>query len=345
MKKQNLIYIILAAVLFFDIPVYAQTSSEAASYMGEISEPFGKMKNETWAYLKAVTRGKSARKIDSKRQALLTELNNSKSSLSKKSGFQGDNSLKLAVVEYMDISYKVLNEDFDKIMDMEDIAEQSYDLMEAYLLAKETASKTLDKASDDYNEVYKAFANEYGVNIVEGEADKKSLKIKQASESLGYYNDYYLIFFKSYKQEAYALDALGNGDISGIEQNANSLVEVSVEGIEKARVSQGFHGDNSLKYGTQEVLAFYKNEGEKDFKVITDFHIKKSNFERLQKVIDSKSKKDKTQQDLDQYNKAVAEYNEAINQYNQTIESMNKKRTESLKAWNKRVQDFFDKHS
>ena len=84
MKKQNLIYIILAAVLFFDIPVYAQTSSEAASYMGEISEPFGKMKNETWAYLKAVTRGKSARKIDSKRQALLTELNNSKSSLSKK---------------------------------------------------------------------------------------------------------------------------------------------------------------------------------------------------------------------------------------------------------------------
>lgn len=75
------------------------------------------------------------------------------------------------------MTYTVLKEDFDKILDMEDIAEQSYDFMEVYVLAKELANN---------------------ITLVEGEMDKKSQKINKASNVLEYYNDVYLIFFKSY---------------------------------------------------------------------------------------------------------------------------------------------------
>ena len=38
------------------------------------------------------------------------------------------------------------------------------------------------------------------------------ITIRKASESLSYYNQVYLIFFKCYKQEAYVLDAMQRND-------------------------------------------------------------------------------------------------------------------------------------
>ena len=49
-----------------------------------------------------------------------------------------------SVVRYLELSYAVLNNDYAKIMDMEEISEQSYDAMEAYMLAQQIANDKME---------------------------------------------------------------------------------------------------------------------------------------------------------------------------------------------------------
>lgn len=343
MKYPNLILSILV-MIFINASGYAQNSMEAARYMSEITKPIEEMKGETWQYLKAVTRGRGARKVEAKRQKLIKEISNAKSQTSAVKPYSGDGSLRQASLDYLGMLNTVLKEDYDKILDMEAIAEQSYDLMEAYLTAQEKAGEKLDEAGDKFNAAQKSFADKFEVNLLESEGDKKDQKIKKASDALAYYNRIYLIFFKSYKQEAYVLAAMNNGDINGMEQNAGSLVSVSEEGLEKLKAINAFKGDVKLREMAKRMMVFYKKEGESYFPSQVDFYVKKDNFEKVQKMIESKGKK-KTQQDVDQFNKAAKEYNEAVNKYNQTNDKGNSERTQLFNEWNKKVEEFFDSHA
>lgn len=147
-------------LLSASLPVKAASPVE---YMSSLMVPLEKTKDDTWNYLKAVTRGRGGRKVESARQDLLAQLKSSKFEVKKKAAYESDVSLRDAVVNYLELSYIVLKEDFDKILDMEDIAEQSYDLMEAYLLAKEKANDKLSSAFDSVVTVQAAFAEKYGI--------------------------------------------------------------------------------------------------------------------------------------------------------------------------------------
>jgi len=323
----------------------AQTTTEAVEYMNEVFGPITELKGETWQYLKAVTRGKGARKVENKRQNLINKIKTEKTEASRVKGFHGDETVKNAVIQYLDMSYTVLKEDFGKILDMEDIAEQSYDAMEAYLLAKEKANEKLHDAFDVVAKAQTDFAAANEIELLEADEDKTTEKINKASAALKYYNEVYLIFFKCYKQEAYIIDAQQRNDVNAIEQNNNSLVAFAEEGIDKVKKLENYLNDPSLKNAAREILTFYLNEAEKDFPSIVDFYLKKDNFEKVRKMVDSKSKKDKTQEDIDKYNKAMEEYNAAVQTYNNSNNTMNEKRGKSLDSWNKKVEGFFDVHT
>ena len=319
---------------------YGQSPVE---HMNELTASFANVKQDTWKYLKAVTQGKKAKKIEKTREALLSQYKEEKKNVLKIK----NSSLKDAVIQYLDMCYTVLKEDFDKILDMEDIAEQSYDLMEAYLMAKQKAGEKLDEAFEDYKMAEKDYALANNITLVDGEEvkDKVSKKIEKASDALVYYNKIFLIYFKPFKQEAYALDALNRQDISSVEQNANSLGNFAEEGFEKLKKAGTYRGYAGLKTAAYKYLTFYKAESEKDFPVIVDFYLKKETFEKAQENINSKSKKSRTQKDIDDYNAASNEYNKAVNVYNEKINSMNKRRTELFNEWNKTVEHYFQTYS
>ena len=78
---------------------------------------------------------------------------------------------------------------------------------------------------------------------------------------------------------------------------------------------------------------------------MVDYYIKADNFEKVRNAFEGKSKKQRTQADVDQYNKAVNEQNAAIAKLNASNEQSNTLRNKKLNAWNKAVEAFFDKHS
>jgi hypothetical protein len=228
---------------------------------------------------------------------------------------------------------------------MEAVAEESYDAMEAYILANKRANKKLTNAFDELKEVEESYAEKNNITLLEGEKDRKSEKIENASDMLNYYNKVYLVFFKVYKQEAYVLAAQQNKDIAAFEQNVNALKMEANEALKKLDTMSGYEGSKELIAAAKKAVEFYKDEAENEFPKVTDFNIKKDNFEKANEIMESKKKKNRTQEDVDKFNKAVKEYNKAANSINETNESMNKARSEMLDEWNDSVEAFFKANS
>lgn len=323
----------------------AQDGSSSVTYMDELLGSVDELKNETWAYLKSVTRGQNARRVEKKRKKLISEIKSVRKTVSKFDAYENDGSLKDALFEYLDMTYSVLKEDYDKILDMEEIAEQSYDLMEAYMTAQELASKKMEEASDKLTEAQKIFAANNNINLIEGELDKKSEKIKKAGEAVSYYNDFFLLNFKCQIQETYVLEAMERGDVSSVEQNKSALLSYVNENRAILDTFPTLEDDRQLIDACLVLMDFYEREANEYFSKVTDYFIEKENFKRVQNQFNSISEYDRTQEDVDRFNEAVNKINQAVNKYNSIMEASNKERAQQLKQWNKEVDDFLSNHS
>ena len=175
--------------------------------------------------------------------------------------------------------------------------------------------------------------------------DRKSEKIEEASDMLNYYNKVYLIFFKVFKQEVYVLAAQQTQDIIAFEQNVNALAMEANEALAKLDTMSSYNGDKELIEAAKRVMEFYKEEAEKEFPKVSDFYIKKDNFDKANEIMETKKKKDRTQEDIDKFNSAVKEYNEAAGSNNETNENLNKNRSKMLDEWNKSVESFYKEHT
>lgn len=320
-----------------------QKFANAGEYLQYMNNESKKITKDMWDYTSAVTHGKSARKVENKRKEVLNTIKEAQSRISQMPGYDGDKSLRDSVKAYLKLSHIVLAEDYEKIMDMEEVAEQSYDMMEAYLLAQEKASDKLDAAGESLEEQQKLFAGQHNINLVENK-DKISLKLESAGKVIQYYNSVYLIFFKSYKQEAYMLEALGKSDVNGIEQNKNALMSTSAKGIESLDTIKAFKGDPSLKACCKEMLAFYKLEANTKVPEMIDYFLKNENFNKMKTALEAKPQSQRSKEEIDQYNKAIKELNESMTKYNNVNQELYKKRSELLNKWNASVQSFMDKH-
>ena len=255
--------------------------------------------------------------------------------------YEGSSTYRDAVVKFLDINETVMNEDFGKLMDLEEVSEQSYDAMEAYFLAKDIANQKLQDAGDELNVAEKAFAEKNGITLTESESDLGK-KIKAAGEVFSYHREIYLIFFKAYKQEAYLIAAMGSKDVASIEQNRDALIKASKEGLEKLEKQEAFKGNKSLIYECQKVLKFYIDEAENDTKLLTDFVVENDKVAKANAALSKK--KERTQKDVDEFNKMVEAVNKKSTSLNQQMEKSNNKRSQLLDGWNNSTLQFTSKY-
>lgn len=342
---KNITFLIFCFLLPVPGLVTAQTTPGAVEYMEELLLAFQEMEGAKWKYLKAVTRGRSARKVEKRRGQLISEYANAITQARKVRSFEKDTLLKPALLEYLKLTKTVLKEDYDKILDMEAIAEESYDAMEAYIMVQRKTDEKFQAAADLLEEGQEAFATEHSIDIVEGESSKRASKINKASEALNHYNDVFLIFFKSNVQETYFLEAMAVGDLTAMDQSASALSSYAEEGIAELNEVKLIKNDFALTNAAKNLLKFYKIECDTDLKRILDFYIVADDFEKVNKKFEAIKKSKRTQADINKINKASEAYNRGVSQINSTIDRNNKKRDTALKAWNKAVQAFFDRNS
>ncbi len=329
--------LILGGIMLLQVYVKAQDYDNAGSYMDIISKQNENISKKFLSYNSAAAHGKRARKVESLRMKLLDEVQEARMNISGMPSFKGDKSLRDTSVSFMKLYYNILNEDYSKIINLEDIAEQSYDDMEAYLMAQELVDKKLEEGNDKMVRTQREFAKKNNITLIETSNDIDDM-MRQVGEVNSYYHQVYLLFFKPYNQEANMLEAMQKNNITGMEQNKSSMARYAQEGIQKLSSLQPFQGDNSLITACRKMLDFYISEGEK-MQALSDYFLTKERFEKIQKEFEKKSEPSK--QEVDAYNKSVNDINSASKAYNSTNQEINKQRNEFLNDWNRSVNSFF----
>lgn len=322
--------------------LFAQSPSEAADYMANFSTSYSQIQQDMWDYTRSVSHGKNARKVEKRRFELIASSDLALKNAQKAKPYYNDASYRDSVVKFFTVMNLVLREDYAKLVDMEEVAEQSYDLMEAYMLAKELASQKQKDAAEMVNAEQKKFAEKNNVNLIESSSELSG-KMEIAGMVYKHYNAVYLIFFKSNKQELYLMDAIGKSDVSAIEQNRNSLISTVDEGREKLKTVELYENDKSMIDVTNQLFDFYAEEA-KSMDLVLDYFMKGENFQKVKSAFESKKEKDRTKEDVDGYNKAVNELNSAVNAYNAQNDRLNKKRAELIDNWNKTGLKFTSTH-
>jgi hypothetical protein len=329
-----------AAVFQFS-NVFSQESP--AQHMDVLSNREEILSQKYMSYINEVAHGSRARKMEKRREDLVNSVRESIREAGKVRPYKGDVSLREAYKEYWTVLLSVFNEDYHKIVDMEEVAEQSYDAMEAYLLIQEKASQRLNEAYDKVPAAYSAFAERHGIRLVEGQKSKLSRKLDQAGLVNKYYNQIYLIYFKSTVQEGMMVEGLGKSDINAVEQARSSMEKYATEGLQRLDTVKTFKNDGSVITACRKVLEFQKSEAQKA-PAFTAFLSKVDEFNKIKKAYDAKPQAKRTQSDIDTYNKAVGDYNSAINEYNKLNNELNTGRTKVMEHWERTRKQFLDRH-
>jgi hypothetical protein len=336
-------HILLGLGLACGSMTFAQGAKTPVEYMNQISQEFTAIQSATWEYTRSVAKNKGARKVEKNRAELVQTISAALARVKKVPAFEGETYFKDSTIAFLELHKIVVSQDYEKIMNLEDISEQSYDLMEAYMLAQEIAGDKLSEAGDRIEQVEHKFADEHKITLIAAK-DKTSEKLKNASEVYDYYNPVYLIFFKSYKQEAYLMEALNRGDVAAMEQNKSTLSKTAVEGLGQITEVHAYKSDGTLVKACEDILKFYQEEADEKFQVLIDFQTTKTGFDKAKAALDAKKEKDRTQNDIDAFNQLVGEFNKATNDYNKTIQELNANRTKFLNNWNNSSSNFTSRH-
>lgn len=336
------LYFVIFSLFILNFCAAAQDYTVPVEYMNAISQQREGISKKFMAYVSASAHRKRAKKVDALRAKLLDEVQEAKMNISGLPSFKGDKSYRDTTVNFLKLYYNVLNDDYSKIINMEEIAEQSYDAMEAYMMAQEMVNKKLEEGNDKMKLATETFAAKNNITLNKDQTELGE-KITQVHEVNKYHTQIYLIFFKPYKQENYLIEAVSKNNITGIEQNKSSLLRYAQEGLEKLKSIKAFEGDNNLLSACKTVLNFYVKEVNDKMNTVSEFYLTKERFETIKKEFEKKSSPSKAE--VDTYNKAVKDINTASDAFNNTNQSLNKERTDVLNEWNKAVNAFFDEHT
>lgn len=337
--KQTLLSLLLLAISLTAAGQEFKTPAEYLSFIGKESKP---ITANTWKYTKAVAHSKSARKIDATRKNLIKSIQNaSKKIAAAKDGYKGDIEYRDQLLAYFAISEKYINEEYDKIIDMQEVAEQSYDYMEAYITARDLVNQKINEEVDKLNANQKIFANKYGMQIGEDDSELGK-KMAISNEVFKHQSDMYLIFFKVNITDMNMMKALEAKDLGSLQQNASALEQYALEGLEKIKAAKPYKNDPMLVNATKKVLEFYKKQAVEYTPAVTNFIMLTQKVEETKKTLESKSAPSK--EEVAAFNKLVNEVNKEAGNYNKLNTKYYQDKTNLINAWNQAGENFVTKH-
>ena len=338
--RRCVLFLIFA--ILFSSKGHSQMIENAGDYMTAMSNAQVEMDQKYMAYVSASAHSRRARKIERLRTQALESINNAKYKTIDLPKYKGDNSLRQASIDYIQFCYRIFNEDYSKIVNMEEIAEQSVDQMQAFLLLEEKASEKLHEAYDNLIKAEKDFAAKYSVNLVDTKNDLSD-KMGTAGKLNSYCDRVYILFFKCNWEDGQLFNALNSHKLNDAEQARNSVISFAQQGLEllKTDSMRTFQGNPTLAAGCREALLFYSAMAKNDIPKLTDFYLKQENFDKIKSSLEAKGSA-KTKEDVDQNNKAVKDINASVNNFNTLNQELNKSRQEVVQNWENTEKSFRD---
>ncbi len=338
--KLRFTFVLLFTVLF----TFAQDFKTPVDYLNYLGKEQQTIAKSTWKYTSAVAHSTSARRIDATRKQLVKSIQTSSKKIEAlKNGYKGDVDFRDKLLAYLYFAEKNINEEYSKIIDMQDVAQQSYDFMEAYILTRDLVNKKLDDELEKVSLAQNEFADKYNITL-SSEESELGKKIKLSNEVFDYHTVMFLIFFKVNITDIQLTNAANMRDIAAMEQNASSLSKFADEGLEKIKGIAPYKKDDSLINETKRALLFYKKVAEDFTPKVVSYLMFQDKFENAKKTMEAKNQNDRTKEEIENFNAMVKQINKEIATYNKLIASNDQEKTNVLNNWNAAGDGFISQH-
>ena len=95
---------------------------------------------------------------------------------------------------------------------------------------------------------------------------------------------------------------------------------------------------------TKKALEFYKKQAESYVPKVVDFYMFNDKFENAKKSMESKSKKDLTKDEIDNYNSMVKQINKEVENYNKNNNSNFQDKQNAVNSWNITGENFISRY-
>lgn len=340
--KYKFLLLSLLGFLIVSFSSSAQEMDNPGNYITAFSKTTETMDAKYMAYISAAAHGRRARKVEKLRQEVLDNITDCRYKMIDLPMYKGDNSLRQARIEYVKLLYIIFSQDYKKIVDVEELSEQSVDEMQAYLLLQEKVRQKLAEGWGELDNVTKSFAAKYHVTLSHQETPLGQ-KLETADKLDKYSNAVYLAFFKCNWEDNQMVKAMNDKKVNDIEQSRSALANFAVQDLKTLDTIKPFEGDASLVASCRRALQFYQQEAEKDIPKMIDFYLKEEEFEKLKKSMDSKAS-NRSKEDVDAYNKALNEFNASVKVFNLTNQKVNTSRSQAVNDFNESEKKFSDVH-
>lgn len=343
MNRNRSVTLLLFTILMLSrATVQAQDLDNPGNYISAISKARGDMDSKYMQYVSYAAHGRRARKVEKLRQEVLDNIDQSRYKTTDLPYYKGDNSLRQAAIDYIKMCYIIFSEDYKKIVNMEELAEQSVDEMQAYLLLQDAINQKLQEAWSNLDKAQNDFATKYNV-ILSKDESPLGAKMQAADHLDKYVNTVFLVFFKCNWEDNQMVKAMNDKKTGDMEQARNALSAYAADGLKALDTVKPYEGDASLVAACRRALLFYQKAADKDVPKLTDFYVKQEEFDKLQKAFDAKGSS-RTKDDVNAYNKAVNDINASVKGFNQTNQQLNNDRAQTLNDWNDTEKKFTDEH-
>jgi hypothetical protein len=331
-------------LLFICTKSIAQAFSQPAEYLEFMSQESELIAKSTWKYTLAVAHSKSPRKIDNTRKGLVKSIQNTRKKIENlKDGYKGDIEYRDQMIAYLTISENHINADYDKIIDLQEVAEQSYDYMEAYILARELINNKINAELDKLNTNQKLFANKYGMQVSESKTEL-SKKMVISNEVFSNQTELYLIFFKTNSTDSNLMKAIAAKDLSAIQQNTAALEQFVAEGFEKLKTFKAYKNDPELVNATKKAMDFYQKEATEYVPKVLSFLMLNEKMTESNAAINNKEVKSRSKEAIDTFNKLVNEVNKEVGNYNKLNAKYTNEKNLMVNNWSAASTRFVSKH-
>jgi hypothetical protein len=292
----------------------------------------------------ASARNSSKKKIEKKREQAVDSILICQNNVNHLSSYKGDNSLRQSSINYIQLCYKIFNDNYARNANTKDIAKRSYDEMQADVLLQQTTNDTLEVAIKRMKKAERDFAAKYKVTLVDPKTGPGD-QMEETDKLIGYRDKVHLLFYKCRWEDGLLTDALNQKNATKIEQTSSALNKYAIEGLEVLDTLKTIGDDASLANACRRALGFYKNETGKQIPLLTGFFLKEANFKKIKAAMYAKSTSQRTSEDVDNYNNAVTDLNNGINTFNKINNDLNSGRSEISKNWEATEKQFVDVHT
>lgn len=326
------------------LPSFAQQFKTPVDYLNYISKEQLTISKSSWNYIKAQAHAKSDRRVNATQKTVIKNIQTvSKKISALQDGYNGDVEYRDQIVQYFSFLENYMNNDIEKMIDLQAAAEKSYDEMELYITANEMVEAKMNAENEKVNLAQKQFCAKYHITLT-SEMDDLGKKMAVSSEVFKYQSALYLIYFKCSITANKLAAAVNANDLSMIQQLGNSLNTYSMEGLEKLKTIKPYNGDSTLISSTRKSLEAFQKSGTQFVPKIVDFLMFNEKFEAAKKSLDAKNDKDRTQEEVDNYNSLVKEANKQIDNYNK-INASNAEEINGVYAnWDAASENFINSH-